>query len=140
MLQVRWSWKMRGVLAATVPLAMMTTGCLYLGPVDPVPNLISSPPSFTYVYPTSPNVVLSNNASQFTFTVHAYDPNTPRNQLEYQWLLDNGQVLTGTGISGESYNTTGASLGTNPPNPVLQVAVTGALSLPTTHQWSITVQ
>jgi len=131
---------MRGVLAATVPLAMMTTACLYLGPVDPVPNPIISPPSFPFVKPNSPNVVLANNATVVTFTAIAYDANTPSSQLQYLWYLDTAQVSSGAGSAGESYSTEGASIGTNPPNHVLQVVVSDALALNTSHQWSITVQ
>ena len=117
------------------------SGCLITDPVQPSDDSGNSDPNFYGIGPdNSATVFLANTSSPVIFRARARDEETPEDELEWEWRVDNGPVVLGPGLDLREYQTSGEALGAG--IHVIDVIVTDD-GLPTgfaTLEWQVQVQ
>ncbi len=127
--------RMRAFLLALLGL---NAGCLFVDPILPAEEE-NTPPSFSVRQPSGSEKTMPYNTQNTSFIARATDRETPRELLQYVWLL-NGEVKR-EGEGEDTYTSNGVEIGAGGPHE-LRVIVTddGTPELSITTAWTINVQ
>lgn len=123
---------------AAIVFLLLSAGCLFVDPILPGEDE-NTPPTFSVRQPSGSEKTMPYNTQNTSFIARATDSETPRELLQYTWLLNEEVKREGEGE--DTYTTNGVEIGAGGPHE-LKVIVTddGLPELSITTAWTINVQ